>query len=166
MTNSFDATDVGIVHAGYAHWRKELLKSGVKLFEIKSSAQGAKDNENRFWRTRHHTTTSLHAKAFAVDDSQVFIGSYNVDPRSANINTELGVLIEDKKLAQQLHSALSNSEALSHQAYELKLNDAGNIEWHTIEDGQAVIHTKEPRMDTKDRLVIGIVGWMPVDWLL
>lgn len=166
LTNSFDATDVGIVHAGYAHWRKELLKSGVKLFEIKSSAQGAKDNENRFWRTRHHTTTSLHAKAFAVDDSQVFIGSYNVDPRSANINTELGVLIEDKKLAQQLHSALSNSEALSHQAYELKLNDAGNIEWHTIEDGQTVIYTKEPRMDTKDRLVIGIVGWMPIDWLL
>lgn len=166
LTNSFDATDVGIVHAGYAHWRKDLLKSGVRLFEIKSSAQSVEDNENRFWRTRHHSTTSLHAKAFAVDDDQVFIGSYNVDPRSANINTELGVLIQDKTLAQQLHSALNNSETLSHQAYELKLNATGKIEWHTIEEGQPVIYTKEPKMDSKDRLVIGIVGWMPVDWLL
>ncbi|WP_049237652.1 phospholipase D family protein [Moraxella canis] len=166
LTNSFDATDVGIVHAGYAHWRKQLLAAGVRLFEIKSSAQSVQANENRFWRTRQHSTTSLHAKAFAVDDDQVFIGSYNVDPRSANINTELGVLIKDGKLADQLHNALSNSEAISHQAYELKLDPQGNINWHTTENGEPVILKSEPHMDHKDRIIIWLAGLMPIDWLL
>ena len=166
LTNSFDATDVGIVHAGYAHWRKQLLAAGVRLFEIKSSAQSVQANENRFWRTRQHSTTSLHAKAFAVDDDQVFIGSYNVDPRSANINTELGVLIKDGKLADQLHNALSNSEAISHQAYELKLDSQGNINWHTTENGKPVILKSEPHMDHKDRIIIWLAGLMPIDWLL
>ena len=165
-TNSFDATDVGIVHAGYAHWRKQLLVAGVHLFEIKSSAQSIQDNENRFWRTRQHSTTSLHAKAFAVDDDQIFIGSYNVDPRSANINTELGVLIKDSKLAGQLHKALSNSQAITHQAYELKLDAKGNINWHTIENGQPVILHHEPHMNHKDRIIIWLAGLMPIDWLL
>lgn len=166
LTNSFDATDVGIVHAGYAHWRKQLLAAGVHLFEIKSSAQSIQDNENRFWRTRQHSTTSLHAKAFAVDDDQIFIGSYNVDPRSANINTELGVLIKDSKLAGQLHKALSNSQAITHQAYELKLDAKGNINWHTIENGQPVILHHEPHMNHKDRIIIWLAGLMPIDWLL
>ena len=120
LTNSFDATDVGIVHAGYAHWRKQLLAAGVHLLRLNLALRVSKITKIVFWRTRQHSTTSLHAKAFAVDDDQIFIGSYNVDPRSANINTELGVLIKDSKLAGQLHKALSNSQAITHQAYELK----------------------------------------------
>lgn len=166
LTNSFDATDVGIVHAGYAHWRKQLLAAGVRLFEIKSTAQSVEENENRFWRTREQSTTSLHAKAFAVDDDKVFIGSYNVDPRSANINTELGVLIQDPKLAKQLHNALSNNSTLANQAYELKLSDTGDIQWHTIENGKAVIYDSEPNMDRKDRVIINIASLLPIDWLL
>ncbi len=166
LTNSFHATDVGIVHAGYAHWREDLLKAGVELFEIKSTAQGFGEKENKFWRTKQHSTTSLHAKAFAVDSDQVFIGSYNVDPRSANINTELGVLINDDKLANQLHGALSNSQMLRHQAYELKLGSSGKLEWHTIEDGKAVIYQSEPNMSPTERAVISVVGLLPIDWLL
>lgn len=166
LTNSFDATDVGVVHSGYAHWRKQLLQAGVKLYEVKSSATNEKENDNKFWRTKQLTTTSLHAKAFAVDKQLVFIGSYNIDPRSANINTELGVLIHDQSLATQLHQALQSNPALLKQAYELKLNDTGQIDWHTINDGTPAIYHSEPNTNLKDRAGIVLLGLLPIDWLL
>ncbi|MFB6349595.1 phospholipase D family protein [Moraxella sp. ZJ142] len=164
LTNSFDATDVGIVHAGYAHWRKDLLQAGVQLFEIKASSPN-EPNASRFIGIRQQSRTSLHAKAFAIDE-QIFIGSYNIDPRSANINSEIGVLIQDGRLANQLHDALSDKQALLQRVYELKLNAQDKIEWHTIEQGQPVIYQHEPHMSKKDRAVIGIVSWLPIDWLL
>lgn len=165
LTNSFDATDVGVVHSGYAHWRSRLLSAGVKLYEVKSNASSEKDN--RFWRNKvYASTTSLHAKAFAVDHSLVFIGSYNVDPRSANINTELGVLIRDPLLASQIHHALQNPQLLRGQAYELKLNDRGLLEWHTINDGTPTLYRNEPNTNLKDRMGIVLLGLMPIDWLL
>lgn len=166
LTNSFGATDVGVVHSGYAHWRKPLLMAGVNLFEVKSTATNDADNDNKFWRTKQLTTTSLHAKAFAVDDRFVFIGSYNIDPRSANINTELGVLIYDQALATQLHQALQNSPSLIQQAYKLELDDRGLIRWHTINDGTPTIYRNEPNTNLKDRAGIVMLGLLPIDGLL
>lgn len=166
LTNSFDATDVGLVHSGYAHWRKTLLQSGVNLYEVKSTASNAAADENKFWRTKQTTSTSLHAKAFAVDDDQVFIGSYNFDPRSANINTELGVLIYDQLLATRLHDVLDDTPALMEQSYHLMLNDKGKIEWHTIENHQYKIYQHEPKTSLGDRANIVILSWLPLDWLL
>lgn len=171
LTNSFDATDVGSVHAGYGHWRKTLIASGIRLYELKSTAKNADENKNKLWRTKRTTTTSLHAKAFAVDDYQVFIGSYNVDPRSAYINTELGVLIEDKSLATQLHTALNNREhtddtAILTQAYEVILDDDGHLRWKTLKDGKIIIYDKEPSISPSERLGVGLLSLLPIDWLL
>lgn len=170
LTNSYDATDVGSVHAGYAHWRKKLLKAGVEIYELKSTAKRqALDNrqlpkkDNRLWRTYGQTTTSLHAKAFAVDEYQVFIGSYNIDPRSANINSEMGVIIEDELLNNHLHHAFG--DALLTQAYRLVLQD-DKIQWHTIENDVPVILDSEPNMRLTDQVIIQMMGWMPIDWLL
>ncbi|AKG17075.1 phospholipase D family protein [Moraxella bovoculi] len=165
LTNSFDATDVGAVHAGYGHWRHDLLSAGVDLYELKSTAVNDKQDDNKFWRTKQITTTSLHAKAFAVDHEQVFIGSYNIDPRSANFNTELGVMIYDERLAEQLHNALRNQRLLN-QAYKVVLTKQNTLEWHTLEDGEYVIHKSEPNMNLKDRAGVAIMGTMPIDWLL
>lgn len=170
LTNSFDATDVGAVHAGYGHWRRELLASGVKLYELKSTAKNTEEDENKLWRTKRVTTTSLHAKAFAVDGHKVFIGSYNIDPRSANINTELGVMIYDDELAHQLHNALNNADKerndkILNQVYEVSLVD-GQLQWRTIEDGKEVIFYQEPKMNIPERMGVTIMSWLPIDWLL
>ncbi|WP_432480579.1 phospholipase D-like domain-containing protein [Moraxella sp. ZY200743] len=165
LTNSFDASDVGVVHAGYGHWRHDLLAAGINLYEIKSTAINTKQNDNKFWRTKQITTTSLHAKAFAIDDEQVFIGSYNIDPRSANINTELGVLIYDERLAMQLHNALQNQKILN-QAYKVVLTKQNTLEWHTLEDGKYTVYTNEPNMSLKDRAGVALMAIMPIDWLL
>ena len=163
LTNSFDATDVTAVHSGYSQWRASMLRAGIKIYELKATASEEK-RENKLWKARSQSSTSLHAKAFAVDDYQVFIGSYNVDPRSANINTEMGVIINDGQLATQLHDALSDD--LLTQAYEVKLLDNGNLQWHTIEDGQKVVYDSEPRIDVTDHVWLTIMSWLPIDWLL
>ena len=163
LTNSFDATDVTAVHSGYSQWRPSLLRAGVKIYELKSTASEEK-RENKLWKARSQSSTSLHAKTFAVDDYQVFIGSYNVDPRSANINTEMGVIINDEELAKQLHSALSDE--LLGQAYEVKLLENGNLQWHTVEAGEKVVYDSEPRVDISDHVWLAIMSWLPIDWLL
>ena len=163
LTNSFDATDVTAVHSGYSQWRSNLLRAGVKIYELKSTASEEK-RENKLWKARSQSSTSLHAKAFAVDDYQVFIGSYNVDPRSANINTEMGVIINDDELATQLHEALSDD--LLNQAYEVKLLENGNLQWHTVENNKKVIYDSEPRVDISDHIWLTIMSWLPIDWLL
>ena len=163
LTNSFDATDVTAVHSGYSQWRPNLLRAGVKIYELKSTASEEK-RENKLWKARSQSSTSLHAKTFAVDDYQVFIGSYNVDPRSANINTEMGVIINDDELAKQLHGALSDD--LLNQAYEVKLSDNGKLQWHTMEDDKKVVYNSEPRVDISDHIWLTIMSWLPIDWLL
>lgn len=163
LTNSFDATDVTAVHSGYSQWRPSLLRAGVKIYELKSTASEEK-RENKLWKARSQSSTSLHAKTFAVDDYQVFIGSYNVDPRSANINTEMGVIINDDQLAKQLHGALSDD--LLNQAYEVKLLDNGKLQWHTMENDKEVIYDSEPRVDISDHVWLSIMSWLPIDWLL
>ncbi|WP_201551542.1 phospholipase D family protein [Psychrobacter sp. DD43] len=163
LTNSFDATDVTAVHSGYSQWRPSLLRAGVKIYELKSTASEEK-RENKLWKARSQSSTSLHAKAFAVDDYQVFIGSYNVDPRSANINTEMGVIINDEELATQLHGALSDD--LLNQAYEVKLLENGDLQWHTMEKDKKVIYDSEPRVDISDHVWLTIMSWLPIDWLL
>ncbi|MBU5616309.1 phospholipase D family protein [Psychrobacter sp. TAE2020] len=163
LTNSFDATDVTAVHSGYSQWRPRMLRAGIKIYELKSTASEDK-RENKLWKARSQSSTSLHAKTFAIDDHQVFIGSYNVDPRSANINTEMGVIINDDELAHQLHAALSDD--LLGQAYEVKILDSGALQWHTIENGQEVIYGAEPKVDITDHVWLTIMSWLPIDWLL
>ena len=163
LTNSFDATDVTAVHSGYSQWRPNLLRSGVKIYELKSTAAEEK-RDNKLWRARSQSSTSLHAKTFAVDDYQVFIGSYNVDPRSANINTEMGVIINDDELAKQLHGALSDE--LLNQAYEVKLLDNGRLQWHTMENDKEVVYDSEPKVGMGDHVWLTIMSWLPIDWLL
>ncbi|MBH0095889.1 phospholipase D family protein [Psychrobacter sp. NZS113] len=163
LTNSFDATDVTAVHSGYSQWRPNLLRAGVKIYELKSTAS-EEQRENKLWKARSQSSTSLHAKTFAVDDHQVFIGSYNVDPRSANINTEMGVIINDDELARQLHGALSDD--LLGKAYEVKLLDNGNLQWQTMENDKKVVYDSEPRVDVSDHVWLTIMSWLPIDWLL
>ncbi|MFC7608338.1 phospholipase D-like domain-containing protein [Teichococcus aestuarii] len=85
ITNSLAATDVVAVHAGYARYRPRLVELGIDLYELKrSGAHGSGVFGSR--------GASLHTKALMVDRDLVFVGSFNLDPRSANLNTEMGAV--------------------------------------------------------------------------
>ncbi|ATR79019.1 phospholipase D family protein [Moraxella osloensis] len=166
FTNSYESTDVPIVHSGYNVARVPMLKAGIGLYELKSSADADFRRKKRsLYRSKY--STSLHTKAFAVDDKYTFIGSYNVDPRSANINTELGVLIEDKDLAKSFHNTFDN--AMLNVSYRVRLNDNGQLIWQTHDDKtnkKLITLDKEPHMTFVNRLWLKIFSALPFKRLL
>ncbi len=91
LTNSLAGTDEVSVHSGYARRRKDLLQAGVQLFEIKPTAAPILKRGEEIGK---HSTAGLHAKTFAVDQRRMFVGSFNFDPRSAKLNTEMGLVID------------------------------------------------------------------------
>ena len=94
LTNSLVASDVAAVHGGYSRHRKPLLAGGVSLYELKPQP-GTKVDSSLFGSSG----ASLHTKALAVDKRSLFVGSYNLDPRSTWLNCEQGVLVENAVLA-------------------------------------------------------------------
>jgi putative cardiolipin synthase len=162
LTNSLEATDIALVHSGYARRRVELLSGGVELFEL------ARFPDNT---ARHHDTdstgsggSSLHAKTFAVDAERVFVGSLNFDPRSANLNTEMGLVIENPDLAHRIEGVFRS--LAPRLAYRAHLDEKGNVYW-TRQTGDALVHyDSEPNSTWSTRLAIWFFSILPIEWLL
>src|SRR6266850_1170698 len=154
LTNSLAATDVAPVHAGYAKYRERLLRGGVRLYELKPTARPERDDRPG------GSDASLHAKTFAIDRSRIFVGSFNFDPRSARLNTEMGVVVESPRLAARLSSALDRG--LPRDAYEVRLAPNGSLEWV---DGDSR-YGSEPGAGFFKRLWIGFLSVLPIEWLL
>ncbi|PMG79181.1 phospholipase [Shewanella sp. 10N.286.51.B7] len=129
VTNSLAATDVLAVHAGYQQYRQKLVEGGVKIYEVKGSPTEKKSS----WKGS--SRSSLHAKTFVIDEDMVFVGSFNFDPRSALINTEMGIVIESQQLAKDMVAGLTES-AVS-KAYELAIED-GDLVWIDNTDGKVI----------------------------
>ncbi|MBP8091944.1 MAG: phospholipase D family protein, partial [Giesbergeria sp.] len=163
MTNAYEATDVPLVHAGYAKHRKELLQSGVALYEMQRLAPPNKEQRPRL-NPLGSSGSSLHAKTFAVDGERAFVGSFNFDPRSALLNTELGFVIDSPMLAGQIEKAF-NTE-VPQRSYTLKLSQAGDIEWHTTGTTPPAVLTTEPGSSWWSRAGMVFFSWLPIDWLL
>ena len=163
MTNAYEATDVPLVHAGYAKHRKELLQSGVALYEMQRLAPPNREQRPRL-NPLGSSGSSLHAKTFAVDGERAFVGSFNFDPRSALLNTELGFVIDSPMLAGQIEKAF-NTE-VPQRSYTLKLSQAGDIEWHTTGTTPPAVLTTEPGSSWWSRAGMVFFSWLPIDWLL
>ncbi len=162
LTNSLDATDVAIVHAGYAKWRKGLLKAGITLYEMKSMSSEVGGNRAPF--RFGSSGSSLHAKTFAVDGERVFVGSFNFDPRSVNLNTELGFVINSSTLARQVETAFNSK--FPARAYEVRLSDKGQIYWFEQQSDKQIRYDSEPHTNIWSRSVIFLLSMLPIEWLL
>ena len=161
LTNSLEATDVLPVHAGYAKSRKALLKSGVRLFELRRT--GAPQEQADRIGPFGSSGSSLHAKTFAVDGSRIFVGSFNFDPRSIKLNTEMGLLIDSEAMAGRLHSAFD--EGLGGLAWEVEKR-GGDLVWVDPQSSGEAPLTTEPGGNIMRNLAITVIGWLPVEWLL
>jgi putative cardiolipin synthase len=122
LTNSLVANDVAAVHGGYSRYRKQLLNAGVQLWELKPLTDG-KATSSFFGSSG----ASLHTKAIAVDGRALFVGSYNLDPRSAWLNCEQGVLVENEALASQLEQIFQQQTDGAH-AWHVSL-EQGKLSW-------------------------------------
>lgn len=163
LTNSPDATDVIIVHSAYVNYRPELLRAGVELYELKAAF--AADPEDERLGAAGSSRASLHSKALAVDGRRIFIGSFNFDPRSFALNTEMGVLIDSPALAAGLARAFS--EIFPDRSYRPILLDDGSLVWaETSVAGGVVLHHDEPGTTLLTRRMLSLLGWLPIEWLL
>jgi putative cardiolipin synthase len=122
LTNSLAANDVAAVYGGYSEWREPLLEGGVKLWELKPE-QGSKVKSSFFGSSG----ASLHTKALTIDGSIVFVGSYNLDPRSTSLNCEQGVFVDNDVIASQLEELFA-SETTGERAWEVTLVN-GKLRW-------------------------------------
>ena len=162
LTNSYEATDVAIVHAGYSKWRKDLLSHGIELYELKKQSSGdlKKTGVGRFGSSG----SSLHAKTFSIDHNRLFVGSFNFDPRSAHLNTELGFVIHSPKLASEISALFDKEIPLS--SYQVVLSPENKLHWIEHRDGEVITHTQEPGSTIMSRFTINILSKLPIDWLL
>ncbi len=168
LTNSFKANDVAVVHAFYGKYRQNLLEHGVQLYEFLPALNKNdldKNTEDLAKKAKVSikglSRSSLHAKLMALDEKQVFIGSFNFDPRSAYLNTEIGVLLNSPPLAKAVHTTMD--ENLSKYAYKLVLDANKKITWQRQTPQGPVIYTKEPRMKWWQRAGIKMLSWLPIE---
>ena len=156
ITNSLAANNHTPVHGGYAPSRKPLLRSGVRIFEYRPDAlvSGADIS------AAIDAVATLHTKAFIVDRRKLFIGSFNFDPRSAHINTELGIIIQSPELADTAATAVN--KALAGNTYEVFLNEDGRLRWRGWENGQEFIYDKEPQTTWSKRFAAGFARILPI----
>jgi cardiolipin synthase C len=160
LTNSLDATDVVAVHVGYARYRKELLKSGVELYEMKRGTdEGA---AAKHVSVLGSTGATLHTKAMVVDSRWSFVGSMNIDPRSANLNTEMGVLVDSPELAAQLRSQFqaNTSPDLS---YHVVMDPEHGLTWHDRNKGEPRTLQHEPDASVSRRIGATLLRALPME---
>lgn len=156
LTNSLAATDVAVVHAGYAPYRRPLLEAGIELYELRPRSERS-DDPGLFGSGR----ASLHTKAFVLDRRAGFVGSFNFDPRSANLNTEMGILFEEPGLALALRDQFARRTAPPGR-WRLFLQD-GRLRWAEDDVIPPRIRSDEPKAGFGRRLIAALLGLLPIE---
>ena len=154
LTNSLAATDVLAVHGGYARYRRRLLKAGVTLYELK---RGGQEGKSLFGSGG----ASLHTKAFVIDDATTFVGSFNLDPRSANLNTEMGTFVEDPALAAQVREEYDRLTDPV-RSWLVVLADH-RLSWQGEVKGKMRVLHNEPGTTLTRRILARVLGWLPIE---
>lgn len=137
-TNSLSSTDEPLVYLGYARYRDDLLKLGFEIYEVAPQL-----GERTRLGTFGAAITRLHAKISVIDDDRIFVGSMNLDSRSARINTEIGLVVESAEIVREFMRLIPPDGFQS--AYRLRLSDTGRVEWlERGDDGQLIVHRDNP----------------------
>ena len=163
LTNSLASNDVGIVHAGYSKYRKDLLRAGVELYEMnkKLTRKQRKEKKGKGGSSK----ASLHAKSFVFDRSKIFIGSLNLDPRALVHNTEIGVVVSSAELASKMSDWFDQSIEKISFRLELKKNENGmeQLLWHGVVDGKEQTFDVDPYTGFWRRFGIGFMSLLPIE---
>jgi putative cardiolipin synthase len=164
LTNSLASTDAGNVYRAYSTYRPPLLKAGIRIYELKPSATREHGGSHFFGSTA--STSSLHAKAIVVDDQHAFVGSMNLDPRSIDINTEDGVIVDSPVLAKALLHIFADATLPIH-SYEVFLDANGREYWQATQaDGQPIRFDHAPETTWWRRFKMELNVLLPIEDLL
>ncbi len=156
VTNSLAANNHLAVHAGYAPARKPLLRMGVELYEVRPDARVQGVEKTGF----AESGGTLHAKFFIVDREKVFIGTFNWDPRSKNLNTEMGIILDSPRFAEGLAELIDDS--IPERTYTVTLDEQGKLKWTTWKEGEEVVYGKDPETTWWQRFKVGMYRMLPI----
>ena len=156
LTNSLVSNDVLAAHAGHAEYRKALLQAGAEIYELRPDSEVIK----KTWSGK--PMSGLHTKAMVFDNETLFIGSFNLDPRSGIQNTEAGLYVESPELAAQVLAYMEEG-VLPQNSYHLQLDANGDLLWTTIENGVEVRYDKDPKSTFGQRFTSGFIEILPIE---
>ena len=160
LTNSLAATDVNAVHAGYKGYRVPMLEAGVELYELKRTGKRLRRAERS--GLFGSSSASLHAKTYLFDREVVFIGSLNLDPRSVDLNTELGLVVHSPELAEE--QLASFERVISPEvAWRLRLDDDGELVWEGSDGGDPQTWHNEPDTSWWQRFKVSLLTLLPIE---
>ena len=160
LTNSLAATDAAVVHIGYSRYREPLLKLGVELYELRPTPGQERPQLGAFGSSK----ASLHAKMLVVDRRTVFVGSFNVDQRSALENTEMGVVIESPELAAQIIEILRVHGGDGR--YQVRLAADDHLQWVSGQPGAEEVFDHEPDASPLLKLALQLLAPFAPEQLL
>lgn len=146
LTNSLSSTDEPIAHSGYSRYRKPMLELGVELYEL--SSDRVMNNKRPFYFGS--SLGRLHAKLFVIDRKTSFVGSMNLDPRSATLNTELGIIVSSPEISRELIRVMDIDRLQS--SYLVRLGKGGELEWLSMDEEKEIVLTVEPETSFWSRL--------------
>ena len=164
FTNSLATNDVAAAHAGYAKYRRDLIKNGVEVYELRPDAA----SEKKHWSLlAGRSKASLHTKAGVVDREVVAIGSFNLDPRSTAINTEIVILVKSAALAAQVIDFMDDG-VRPQNSYRVTLETdsetgAERLVWLTENKGKEVRYYSEPEVGFWRRFTAWLIGMLPIE---
>ena len=162
LTNSLEASDSPYAYSGFAKRRKALLKAGLTLYEMRRLSPEHAGHKHA--GPLGSSGSSLHAKTFSVDRSRIFVGSFNFDPRSRKLNTELGFVIDSAALAQRIEDAFHQS--IPENSYELRLSESGQLYWIERRGDELVRYDQDPGTSWWLRTAVWFLSLLPIEWLL
>jgi phosphatidylserine/phosphatidylglycerophosphate/cardiolipin synthase-like enzyme len=152
LTNSLASTDSPLVHNGYSRYRVALLKLGVELSEVRPKLGQKRPRFHPF----RNSNASLHAKALVIDQKTLFVGSLNMDARSARTNSELGLVLRSPELARQVTSLLDDISADG--SYRLRLDRNDRIVWSSGEPGAEETWYIDPETTRQQRFLLKMLA--------
>ena len=162
LTNSLASTDVFASQGGYQRYRKDLLRAGVNLFELRADPE--RTGENAKLHQGSTASAALHAKILVIDRETIFIGSHNIDPRSTQLDSQNGILIHSPELAAKLASVFDQATT---PAYSYRVSLKGDdVIWTTEKDGTPIEYNTDPETNWWRRFKASLLGSLsPEQWL-
>ena len=139
VTNSLASNNHTAVHSGYSRHRKDIIRAGVELYEARVDAVHTTSEQAE----ERPEVLTMHTKAVIIDRQTLFAGSLNLDPRSIELNSEMGIIIDSADMVAPLAEGFVDD--LPVFAYRVTLNENNKLEWRTTVDGEPRVDSKEPQ---------------------
>ena len=162
LTNSLSSTDVWTIHAGYTRNREELLQRGVELYEWRRDGQTCAKLIDNDKLKCDEMKYSLHAKSVVFDRDTIFVGSFNLNPRSHLLNTETALIIHSRELAQKLAAEIT-LDMQPENSWRLGFDSDGALRWYGTTKGVPEVFDHEPQTSTIIRFKSGMAAKLPLE---